>query len=107
MVYFTCISTSIQMLIDIGGDQSSEEQLWVYTIALLVINVCSLAHYIVINFVKQTKLRDKAGMTYEEFKRRLDRVWTGIIVQYVFQSILVAIISLFVIAVFAKIVYDF
>ena len=81
--------------------------MWVYTIIFLVINVCSITHFFVINAIKQVRLRDKPDMPYEEFKARLERRRTGIVVQKVVQSILTAAIAAFIIAVFAKAGYDY
>jgi len=73
MVYFTCVATAIQFMVEMSKDQSTEEQMWGYTIAFLVINVCSLVYFIGINCLQLVKLRDRPDMSYEEFKARLER----------------------------------
>jgi hypothetical protein len=66
MVYFTCISTAIKMLYEIRKSSVNDKKLLALAVAMLIINICSLAYFIVMNIVKQVKFR-KPLMEFEDF----------------------------------------
>lgn len=111
MVYFTCISTAIKMLYEIRKESVEDRNLWALTLAMLIINICSLAHFIVINIVKQVKIRQGKNknelITFEKFKEKLDRVKRFIEIQRAIGYILIAVISVFIILVFTKASFDY
>ena len=83
--------------------------LWALAFAMLIINTCSLAYFIVVNIVKQVKIRKarEGRITFENFKKKLDKIKRFVDIQRTIQSIFIAVISVFIILVFTKAGFDF
>jgi len=106
MVYFTCISTAIKILNEIRKSSVKDKNLLALAVAMLIINICSLAYFIVMNIVKQVKFRKK-DMKFEEFYSKLNKIKRFVGIQRIIQYIFIAVTSVFIILVFTKAGFDY